>query len=363
MRASLALRRIGTATKLPPQGHSWKGFGPFIYIGHHVDQYPAGKEDLAPDPALLNGRILGNDFHNPAGWSMYMGTRVPGFPAHPHKGIETLTLCKRIGNVLTPVRRGIVDHSDSTGAGARYGAGDVQWVTAGKGVRHSEMFPLFKGDNTLDMYQLWLNLTAEDKKAGPEFVMMWKEQVPVIRTGSPGHEARVTVVAGAYGDANPLKPPKASWAARSVSDMVVWFVELDPGATVTLPPTNTPETKRQLYIHGEGVTLDIVSEGETERVSEPVAFVPQDGRALEVVNGAKPARILVLQAVDIGEPVAIRGPFVMNTEQENLDGFAEYRKTKFGTWKWDTDAPTWGPDLPRFAQKADGVKVYPPGEQ
>lgn len=91
MRASLVLR-FGTTVKLPPSGQTWKGFGPFIYLGHHVDHYPKGKDNLGPDASQLQGRILGNDFRNPSGWSMYMGATVPGFPAHPHKGIETLTL-------------------------------------------------------------------------------------------------------------------------------------------------------------------------------------------------------------------------------------------------------------------------------
>lgn len=264
--------------------------------------------------------------------------------------------------MLTKVRRGIVDHADSTGAGARYGAGDVQWVTAGKGVRHSEMFPLFEGDNTLDMYQFWLNLSAEDKKASPEFVMMWNEDVPVVKSGKPGHEAKVTVVAGTFGNAVALSPPKASWAAKQENDMAVWFVELDPKATLNLPPTNRPETKRQLYIHGEGANLEVIAGSESKRISEPSIFIPDEPtQPLRLVNGPSACRVMVLQAVEISEPVAIRGPFVMNTEQENLDGFAEYRKTKFGKWPWPSEEPNYGPDHPRFAQMSDGVKVYPPG--
>ncbi len=94
--------------------------------------------------ALLAGREIGNDFVGLDGWSMYHGDVVPGFPVHPHRGFETVTI----------VRTGLVDHADSLGAAGRYGSGDVQWLTAGRGVQHSEMFPLFNPDrdNPLELF-------------------------------------------------------------------------------------------------------------------------------------------------------------------------------------------------------------------
>ena len=82
--------------------------------------------------ASLAGRDIGMDFEGKDGWRMYHGDVVPGFPRHPHRGFETVTL----------VRRGFIDHSDSLGATARFGRGDVQWMTAGRGIVHAEMFPL-----------------------------------------------------------------------------------------------------------------------------------------------------------------------------------------------------------------------------
>src|SRR3954470_9651024 len=114
-----------------PLGFQWVAAAPFLFCVHHDDHYPAGNAALGP-AASLAGRDLGQDFAGLDGWRMYHGQRVPGFPQHPHRGFETVTV----------VRTGLLDHSDSLGATARYGGGDVQWLTAGGGILHSEMFPL-----------------------------------------------------------------------------------------------------------------------------------------------------------------------------------------------------------------------------
>ena len=119
-----------------PLGFPWDGLDPFIFTVHHVDDYPAGNDNQGIDRADLVGRNMGSDFSYKDGWSMYHGAEVPGFPQHPHRGFETVTV----------VRRGYVDHSDSLGATARYGGGDVQWLTTGSGIQHSEMFPLIKAN-------------------------------------------------------------------------------------------------------------------------------------------------------------------------------------------------------------------------
>ena len=101
---------------------------------------------------------------------MYHGSTVPGFPVHPHRGFETVTF----------VRQGLIDHADSLGAAARFGRGDVQWLTAGKGIVHAEMFPLLDrdGPNTAELFQIWLNLPAADKMVEPHFTMLWDQRHP-----------------------------------------------------------------------------------------------------------------------------------------------------------------------------------------
>ena len=107
-----------------PLGFQWPTVDPFLFCVHHLDLYPAGNGSFGPDPSSLEGREIGSDFEPRDGWRMYHGEEVPGFPQHPHRGFETVTL----------VRKGLIDHSDSLGATARFGQGDVQWLTAGKGV-------------------------------------------------------------------------------------------------------------------------------------------------------------------------------------------------------------------------------------
>ena len=123
---------------------------------------------------------------------------MPGFPSHPHRGFETVTF----------VRRGLIDHSDSLGAAARFGRGDVQWLTAGNGIVHAEMFPLLDedGPNPLELFQIWLNLPAADKMAEPHFAMLWAEDTPTLRhVDDDGRATEVTVIAGALGEPRPRR--------------------------------------------------------------------------------------------------------------------------------------------------------------
>jgi redox-sensitive bicupin YhaK (pirin superfamily) len=184
----------------------WPTPDPFLFLVHHDDAYPAGNDRLGP-AASLSGRNIGSDFAGKDGWRMYHGDVVPGFPQHPHRGFETVTV----------VRKGLVDHSDSLGAAARYGNGDVQWLTAGRGIVHAEMFPLLdrEGENPLELFQIWLNLPRADKFVDPHFSMLWSRDVPrVLVRDAAGKDSTVTVVAGRFGDAKPPAPPPSSWAPR-----------------------------------------------------------------------------------------------------------------------------------------------------
>ena len=180
-------------------GFPWETSDPFLFCMYHNDAYPAGNERLGP-AASLAGRQIGQDFEGKDGWRMYHGSVVPGFPQHPHRGFETVTI----------MRHGFIDHSDSLGATARFGPGDVQWLTAGRGIVHSEMFPLLHqdGPNPLELFQIWLNLPSADKFVEPHFAMLWDRNVPRHTAhDEAGRPTEITVVAGRLGNVQAAPPP------------------------------------------------------------------------------------------------------------------------------------------------------------
>lgn len=324
-----------------PLGFQWATVDPFLFCVHHLDHYPAADGRLAP-AASLDGRPLGNDFDPVDGWRMYHGSTVPGFPQHPHRGFETITF----------VRQGLVDHADSLGAAARYGRGDVQWMTAGAGIQHAEMFPLLDtdGPNTLELFQIWMNLPAADKMVEPHFSMLWDHEIPrhVVQRSVDEPAATITVIAGELAGHTPPSPPPSSWAARPEADVALWHVVLEPGAAWNMPAARGDDTVRVLYVFdGDGVVV------EGEPVGGATGAVVDPTRALELRADGH-VELLVMQGRPIGEPVAQQGPFVMNTEAEIRQAFDDYRRTQFGGWPWDTADPTHGTNGERFARHADG---------
>ena len=328
-----------------PLGFQWPTIDPFLFCVHHVDLYGEGNEIQGP-VAPLDGREIGEDFAGVDGWRMYHGSEVPGFPGHPHRGFETVTF----------VRQGLIDHFDSMGASARYGRGDVQWLTAGRGMVHSETFPLVHRDrpNPTELFQIWLNLPSSDKLADPHFSMLWAEDIQRIDVNDgAGRRVQLTVVAGAAAGAQPPSPPPSSWAARADSDVAIWHLTMEQGARWTLPTAAAAATVRTLYVfEGAGVTIDGeeigASTGAVVRGDAPTELVARDD-----------VEILVLQGRPIAEPVAQYGPFVMNDRAEIEQAFADYRSTGFGGWPWPSDEPVNDRAAGRFARRPDGTLESP----
>ncbi len=320
---------------LPPSPTPWPGPDPFLFCVHHDDAYPLGNDVLGP-AASLEGRDLGMDFAGRDGWRMYHGRNVPGFPQHPHRGFETVTV----------VRRGLLDHSDSLGAAARYGRGDVQWLTAGAGIQHAEMFPLLDrgAPNPVELFQIWLNLPRVDKFAKPHFSMLWDRVIP--RVTPPG--VTVTVVAGELAGQRAASPPPNSWAARASSDVAIWTIKLAPNASWILPPASAGANRWLYGVTGDGLVLD------GGAVPANHAAIVRADLPVHLAAGTREVELLLLQGQPIGEPVVQRGPFVMNTKTEINQAIHDYQTTQFGGWSWASAEPVHPREAGRFARQPDG---------
>ena len=319
-------------------GFPWQTQDPFLFCVYHLDYYPKGNGDMGP-AASLSGRNLGNDFTIKDGWRMYHGQTIPGFPSHPHRGFETITI----------VNKGFCDHSDSLGAAGRFGQGDVQWMTAGRGVQHSEMFPLLNSEreNTLELFQIWLNLPSKDKYVDPHFAMLWHEDIPVIKT----ENSSVKIIAGTYQNTKAPDPAPNSWAANLNNEVAIWNIHIDANSTYTLPKANT-KVSRTLYFY-EGESIEI--EGKSVAPNFGIKLNPVVDVTINVKG--KTGYFLLLQGKPIEEPVAKYGPFVMNTNTEIQQAMHEYQVTQFGGWPWPHADNVHDKNKGRFAKYPDGTLV------
>lgn len=323
-----------------PIDFQWPVSNPFLFCAHHLDHYPPGKQDLSPD-ASLKARNIGSDFVIKDGWRMYHGDSVPGFPVHPHRGFETITI----------VQQGYVDHSDSHGQAGRYGEGDVQWMTAGSGLQHSEMFPLLNRDkgNDTELFQVWLNLPKSRKFANPYFKMLWSEDIPVYEHTDPNKKlVKIDIIAGELGGIKSLAPAPDSWAAFPENDVAIWTIKMEEGAKWTIPAAGS-EANRSLYFHrGSSIMIDgeLINAGSCIKVEPDVL--------IEIESFETDNYILLLQGNPINEPVSQYGPFVMNTNEEIRQAFYDYQKTEFGGWPWPKRDQTHGSEIKRFARHKDG---------
>jgi redox-sensitive bicupin YhaK (pirin superfamily) len=323
-------------------GNQWPMRDPFLFCAHHRDAYPAGDGRLGPD-ASLAGRPLGQDFGDIDGWNMYHGTTVPGFPPHPHRGFETVTY----------VRRGLIDHADSLGAAARFGRGDVQWLTTGAGIVHSEMFPLLDdaGPNPLELFQIWLNLPQHSKMVDPYFTMLWDADIPRLVDRDGGSE--VTVIAGALAGRQPPAPPPDSWASNPDAHVAVWHVQLAAGGGWSMPAAPVGTDRTVYAFHGDRLDID----GTTIAAGTGAAVAGD--RAAELTAPGDGVEALVLQGRPIAEPVAQYGPFVLNDRAGLIQAVEDYQSTGFGGWPWPDGDPVHGPDRGRFARHVDGREESP----
>ena len=323
-------------------GFQWETADPFLFCVHHEDNFPKGNDAMGPDPSMFQGRHMGDDFIVKDGFSMYHGKTVPGFPGHPHRGFETVTV----------VRKGLVDHADSLGAAGRYGNGDVQWMTAGKGVQHSEMFPLLEKEkeNPMELFQIWLNLPKAKKMVDPHFTMLWSDSIPnYTHTDINNLKTSIEVIAGKIGEIKAPACPPNSWANDPLNEVAIWNVKIEANGSWTMPKASAG-INRNLYFY-EGSSLLIA--GKTIPKYSAVNVIPEQD--LVIKAGAEPVSILVLQGKPIAEQVIQYGPFVMNTKEEIQQAFEDYHQTQFGGWPWSRYDQVHDRSKGRFAKHADGT--------
>ncbi|AEC18944.1 putative pirin-like protein [Pusillimonas sp. T7-7] len=232
-------------------------------------------------------------------------TNRRGVGTHPHRGFETVTI----------VYEGEVAHRDSTGAGGTIGPGDVQWMTAASGILHEEFHSdaFARQGGPLEMVQLWVNLPAKQKMAAPGYQTLLNRDIPsVALSDEAGH---LRVIAGEYGS---IRGP-----AQTFTPINVWDVRLKAASTATL--TARPgHTLALIVLHGTVLVngQDVAREGQLvhmERTGDTVL--------LEANNDVI---LLWLSGEPIDEPVVGHGPFVMNTEAEIMQAYADFHSGQFG---------------------------------
>jgi quercetin 2,3-dioxygenase len=227
---------------------------------------------------------------------------IAGFPSHPHRGFETVTY----------MLAGAMEHKDNQGNTGRLGPGSVQWMTAARGIIHSEMPK--QRDGLMWGFQLWVNLPARDKMGAPRYQDIAAEEIPVVEIG----DGRVKVIAGTFeGRTGPV--------GGVATAPVMLDVALPAGASLDVP---IPATHQGFVYVFEGAGRF----GDLDREVERGHLLALGGNAEHVrfSAGAAGVRALLVAGRPIGEPVARYGPFVMNTAEEIEQAFRDYRAGRLG---------------------------------
>ncbi|MBA4383545.1 MAG: hypothetical protein C0410_02295 [Anaerolinea sp.] len=242
------------------------------------------------DPFLLFDHF---GSHDPADY-------MPGFPMHPHRGIETVTY----------MQAGSVRHGDSLGNSGVISAGDVQWMTSGSGIMHEEM-PQQGADGHMEGFQLWVNLPAKMKMSAPRYQEILAGTIPEVE---PAPGIHVKVIAGEYGGQH---GPVTQIAA----DPTYLDVALDPEASFTAQIASDHTAFAYLYF-GDG-------DFSGNYVTATRLLIFGDGDSIKVAAGKTGAKFLLISGKPLGEPIARYGPFVMTTQEEIMLAVKELRDGTF----------------------------------
>jgi quercetin 2,3-dioxygenase len=229
---------------------------------------------------------------------------IAGFPDHPHRGFETVTY----------MLAGAMEHRDHSGNRGHLVAGSVQWMTAGRGIIHSEMPQ--QEDGLMWGFQLWVNLPAREKMRDPRYQDIPPERIPVVQDGG----ATIRVIAGdVHGTRGPVEGIATSPVYLDVS------VPAGSRAHLAVPPGHNAFG---YVFEGEA---DLGPEGGARAVRAGHLAVLGEGDALTASTGRDAARFLLVGARPLGEPIARYGPFVMNTREEIMQAFRDFQEGSLGT--------------------------------
>jgi hypothetical protein len=233
---------------------------------------------------------------------------IAGFPAHPHRGFETVTY----------MLDGHMRHEDHLGNRGDLGPGSVQWMTAGRGIVHSEMPEQQEG--RMRGFQLWINLPARDKMTAPNYQEFGPERIPATDLGGG---ARVKVIAGRVaGVTGPIAQP--------ATDPTYLDVELEPGATFSQPLAHGHSAF--LYVHEGAMRVGTGESAATLGTHELAVLTDGDSVQLEGRDPPRDGalnRAILVAGRPLKEPVAKHGPFVMSTREELIQAFEDYQSGKF----------------------------------
>jgi len=226
---------------------------------------------------------------------------IGGFPEHPHRGFETVTY----------MLAGRMRHGDNQGNSGLLTPGSVQWMTAGRGILHSEMPEQENG--LMWGFQLWVNLPAKDKMTAPRYQDIAPESIPEISRNG----ASVRAIAGRFGD---VEGPVAGIATQPL----YLDIRLDKGATVTVP---VPEGHNGFVYAYEG-QLQVGTRASAPLIRGDLGVL-DDGESVTLTAGKSAAKLILVAGKPLNEPVAKYGPFVMNTPQQIVQAVEDFRAGRF----------------------------------
>jgi redox-sensitive bicupin YhaK (pirin superfamily) len=212
------------------------------------------------------------------------------------------------------------------------------------------MFPLLNADkrNTLEIFQIWLNLPQKNKRVEPHFSMLWADTTPEIELiDKAGLKAIVKVFAGNFNEHSAPAPAPNSWAANPANQVAIWRIELAAGAELTLPSV-AGEANRRIYCYEGALAVA------NEQLNSGYGMELHANEAAVLKNADAGSKLLLLQGKPIKEKVVQHGPFVANSPEEINLIMAEFRKNQYGGWPWPSYENVHDKISSRFAQYPDG---------